>query len=74
MFAGLNLKSLVSEDIFLNIQVHKTRVNPKEILKEVPAMLQQLETAVAKQEIIIKLQQENPPGKDKQCYTPQTEI
>ena len=37
-------------------------------------MLQQLETAVAKQEIIIKLQQENPPGKDKQCSAPQTEL
>ena len=45
------------------MQVHKTRMNPKEILKEVPVMLQHLEEAVARQELILKLQQqENPPG------------
>ena len=38
-------------------------MNPKEILKEVPVMLQHLEEAVARQELILKLQQqENPPG------------
>ncbi|XP_067934590.1 uncharacterized protein [Watersipora subatra] len=42
----------------MELEVSKTRVNPKEILKEVPILLQQLEEAVARQELILKLQQQ----------------
>ncbi|XP_067932594.1 uncharacterized protein [Watersipora subatra] len=49
-------------DDLLMKEINKNRVNPKEMLNEIPQLLQFLETAVAKQKIILAFDQHNPPN------------